>query len=96
MVQAVCCPDCYSRGLRSIPAGPVDAGFIDNKVILGKIFLRLLRLTLVNVVTIIPFAHWDVGLVSLRVGPESMENIPPISGPRTRIPAPYSLVVLLT
>jgi hypothetical protein len=59
MDQAVSCPDCYSGGLRSIPVGPVDVGFMDNKVVLGQVFLRVLRLTAVNVIPLIPIAHWD-------------------------------------
>jgi len=96
MVRAISCPDCYSGALRSIPAGQVEVGFIDNKVALGKGFFRVIRLTLINVIPIIPTAHWDVKLVSLKVGPEAMENIRSLSGPQTRILASYSLVVLLT
>jgi len=58
MVHAVSCPDYYRGVLRSIPAGPVDVGFMYNKVALGQVFLRVLRLTLVNVIASIPIPHW--------------------------------------
>ena len=96
MVREVSCPDCYSGGLRSIPVGPVDVGFTSNKVALGQVFLRVLWFTPVNVIPVVPNAHWDVRLVSLRFGLAAVEKIRTLSGPRTLILESSNFVVLLT